>query len=129
VADAQADWPQSYLDFSLIQDKRAREGLPLLNQMWDSGPLEIAGTIEEGDEVAGMLVVHVPGHAPGQIALFRASDGLFVAADAVYTQDVETGQPAPARVPPPAVKWDTEQAGVDPQAGHLPADEHLARSL
>jgi glyoxylase-like metal-dependent hydrolase (beta-lactamase superfamily II) len=110
VADAQADWPQSYLDFSLIQNQRIREGLYRLNQTWDSGPLEIAGTIEEGDEVAGMQVIHVPGHAPGEVALFRPSDGLLLAADAIYTQDAETGQPAPARVPNQFANWSTEQA-------------------
>jgi hydroxyacylglutathione hydrolase len=110
VADAQADWPQSYLDFSLIENEQIREGLYRLNEMWDSGSVEIAGTVEEGDEVAGMQVIHVPGHAPGEIALFRASDGLLLAADAIYTQDAETGQPASARVPHQFANWDTEQA-------------------
>ena len=32
---------------------------------WDGGPVEIAGTLAEGDEVAGFEVVHLPGHAPG----------------------------------------------------------------
>lgn len=110
MADAQAEWPQPYLDFSRIENERVRGGLHRLNQMWDSGPLEIAGTVEEGDQVAGMQVIHVPGHAPGQIALFRASDGLLLAGDAIYTQDAETGQPAPARVPHPFANWSTEQA-------------------
>jgi glyoxylase-like metal-dependent hydrolase (beta-lactamase superfamily II) len=110
VADAQADWPQAYLDFSLIQNPRIREGLPRLNQAWDSGPLEIAGTIAEGDEIAGMQVIHVPGHAPGEIALFRVSDGLLLAGDAIYTQDLETAQPSSARVPHAAANWDTDQA-------------------
>jgi len=30
---------------------------------WDGGPVEIAGTVNEGDEVAGFEVVHLPGHA------------------------------------------------------------------
>jgi glyoxylase-like metal-dependent hydrolase (beta-lactamase superfamily II) len=110
VDDAQTDWPQSYLDFSLINNERIREGLRRLNQMWDSGPVQIAGTVDEGDEVAGMRVVHVPGHAPGEIALFRAADGLLLAGDAIYTQDAETGQPASARVPHQFANWDTEQA-------------------
>jgi hydroxyacylglutathione hydrolase len=110
VADAQADWPQPYLDFGLIQNPLVREALPSLNQAWDSGPLEIAGTIAEGDEIAGMQVIHVPGHAPGEIALFRASDGLLLAGDAIYTTDLETAQPSSARVPHPAANWDTDQA-------------------
>ena len=110
VADAEAGWPQPYINFGLIENEQIREGLYRLNELWDSGPLTIAGTVEEGDEIAGMQVVHTPGHAPGQIALFRASDGLLLAADAVFTQDVETGRPAPARVPHPFANWSTEQA-------------------
>jgi glyoxylase-like metal-dependent hydrolase (beta-lactamase superfamily II) len=112
VADAQADWPQPYLDFNLIENEQIREGIQRLNQMWDSGPVEIAGTIEEGDEIAGTQVIHVPGHAPGEIALFRSSDGLLLAADAIYTQDAETGQPASPRVPHPFANWSTDQAGA-----------------
>ena len=32
---------------------------------WDGGPVPIAGTLAEGDDVAGFEVVHLPGHAPG----------------------------------------------------------------
>ncbi|MFL5862157.1 MAG: hypothetical protein ACJ780_15480 [Solirubrobacteraceae bacterium] len=35
-----------------------------------------AGTVAEGDEIAGFEVVDPPGHAPGLIGLFRRSDGL-----------------------------------------------------
>jgi glyoxylase-like metal-dependent hydrolase (beta-lactamase superfamily II) len=40
----------------------------------------------------------------------RESDRLLIAADAIYTLDPETGQPAPARVPHPFSNWDTEMA-------------------
>jgi hydroxyacylglutathione hydrolase len=110
VADAQGEWPQAYLQFDLIQNEAIRDGIQQLNRQWDSGPLQIAGTIAEGDEIAGMQVIHVPGHAPGEIALFRASDGLLIAGDAIYTQDLEIAQPASARVPHPSTNWDTEQA-------------------
>lgn len=95
VADAQADWPQSYLDFSLIQNQRIPEGLYRLNQTWDGD--------RRHDRGGGRGRRHAshprPGHAPGEIALFRASDRLLLAADAIYTQDAETGDPGPARVP------------------------------
>lgn len=110
VADAESEWPQDYMHFGEIRNDVIRNGLKRLNMAWDSGPLEIAGTLEEGDEVAGMVVIHVPGHAPGQIALFREADGLMLAADAIYTQDLETAQGAPGRVPHPAVNWDTAAA-------------------
>jgi hydroxyacylglutathione hydrolase len=70
----------------------------------------ITGTITDGDEIAGFRVIHIPGHAPGQIAIFRESDRLLLAADAIYTFDTETARPAPARVPHPFSNWDTEMA-------------------
>jgi glyoxylase-like metal-dependent hydrolase (beta-lactamase superfamily II) len=76
----------------------------------DGGPVRIAGTIVEGEQIAGFCVIHIPGHAPGQIALFRAVDRLLIAADAIYTLDAETGQPASARVPHPFSNWNTEMA-------------------
>jgi hydroxyacylglutathione hydrolase len=110
VADAEAAWPQGYLDFAKIENERVREALPALNEAWDSGPLTIAGTVTEGDQVADFTVVHAPGHAPGEIALFRPTDGLLLAGDVIYTQDLETMTPSPARVPHPFANWDTEQA-------------------
>src|SRR5690349_11407167 len=59
LADARGAWPQAYLDFDLIGNEAIRGGLYQLNANWDSGPLEIAGTIAEGDDVAGMRVIHV----------------------------------------------------------------------
>ena len=56
-------------------------GLPRLLARWDGGALEIAGTLEEGDEVAGFSVLHLPGHAPGLIALYREEDGLALVSD------------------------------------------------
>ena len=67
-----------------------------------AGPVQIAGTVAEGDEVAGFKVVHLPGHAPGLIALWRASDRLALASDCFYTLDPQTGRqgpPARARTP------------------------------
>jgi hydroxyacylglutathione hydrolase len=82
-----------------------RAVLPQLVATWHGGPVVIAGTVADG-----FRVVHVPGHAPGLIALFRVADGLLLAADAVYTLDLETGEPAAPRVPHPTVNWDTALA-------------------
>jgi hydroxyacylglutathione hydrolase len=110
VADAEGDGGRHYADFSLIGNERVREGLPRLLDQWDGGPVEISDTVGDGDEVAGFRVIHCPGHAPGQLSLFRDSDGLLIAADTVYTLDMETAQPASARVPHPFSNWDTELA-------------------
>jgi glyoxylase-like metal-dependent hydrolase (beta-lactamase superfamily II) len=78
--------------------------------VWDGGPVEIAGTVEEGDEVAGFRVIHLPGHAPGLIGLWRESDRLALVSDCFYTLDPQTGTPGSARVPHRAFNLDTEQA-------------------
>ncbi len=77
---------------------------------WDGGPVEIAGTVDEGDNVAGFEVVHLPGHAPGLIGLFRASDRLALVSDTIYTLDPQSARREPAHVPHPAFNQDTEQA-------------------
>lgn len=110
VADAEGDAGRSYTDFSLIENEQVRGLVLRLHAEWDGGPVPIADTITDGDAVAGFRVIHIPGHAPGQIALFRESDRLLLAADAIYTLDAETGQPASARVPHPFSNWDTEMA-------------------
>lgn len=76
---------------------------------WDGGPVKIAGTVSEGEEVAGFQVVHIPGHAPGQIALWRESDRLALVTDCFYTLDM-WGRDCPPHVPSAVYNYDTEQA-------------------
>ena len=49
--------------------------------------MKIAGTVAEGDEVAGFEVIHFPGHAPGLIGLWRESDRVALVSDVVYLVD------------------------------------------
>jgi len=76
---------------------------------WDGGPVKISGTVAEGDEVAGFRVIDVPGHAPGQIALWRESDRLALTSDCFYTIDMWGRNSAP-RVPEAIYNFDTDQA-------------------
>jgi glyoxylase-like metal-dependent hydrolase (beta-lactamase superfamily II)/predicted ester cyclase len=76
---------------------------------WDGGPVEIAGTLAEGDDVAGFKVVEIPGHAPGQIALWRESDRLALVSDCFYTIDMWGRDSAP-HLPTAMYNYDTEQA-------------------
>jgi glyoxylase-like metal-dependent hydrolase (beta-lactamase superfamily II)/predicted ester cyclase len=78
--------------------------------VWDGGAVEIAGTVQEGDEIAGFKVVDLPGHAPGLIGLYRESDRLALVSDCFYTLDPQTGRKGAARVPHPAFDIDVEQA-------------------
>ncbi|HEY4450558.1 MAG TPA: MBL fold metallo-hydrolase [Solirubrobacteraceae bacterium] len=99
-------WPAELrgLPFPLRQAHR------LLHRFaWDGGPVEIAGTVEEGEEIAGFRVVHLPGHAPGMIALWRESDRVALSSDCFYTLDMWGRDSAP-RLPAALYNFDTEQA-------------------
>ena len=76
---------------------------------WDGGPVKIAGTVVEGDELAGFRVIELPGHAPGQIGLWRESDRLALTSDCFYTLDM-WGRDCPPRLPVDLYNYDTEQA-------------------
>jgi glyoxylase-like metal-dependent hydrolase (beta-lactamase superfamily II)/predicted ester cyclase len=77
---------------------------------WDGGATSVAGTVGEGDEVAGFRVIELPGHAPGLIGLFRESDRLALVSDLVYTIDPLTARKGGPRIPHPAFDADTEMA-------------------
>lgn len=75
--------------------------------------MRIAGTVSEGDQVAGFRVHHFPGHAPGQIGLFRESDRLALVSDTVYLIDSTRLKALPegeASVPHPVWNQDHAQA-------------------
>jgi glyoxylase-like metal-dependent hydrolase (beta-lactamase superfamily II)/predicted ester cyclase len=76
---------------------------------WDAGPVKISGTVQEGDEVAGFRVIHLPGHAPGLIGLWRESDRLALVSDCFYTLDM-WGRGCPPAVPAKTYNFDTDQA-------------------
>jgi hydroxyacylglutathione hydrolase len=76
---------------------------------WDGGPVKIAGTVTEGDELAGFRVIELPGHAPGQIGLWRESDRLALTSDCFYTLDM-WGRDCSPRLPEHLYNFDTEQA-------------------
>jgi len=83
---------------------------PFLHKhVWDGGPVKIAGTVSEGDDVAGFRVVHIPGHAPGLIALWRESDRLALVSDLIYTIDMR-GRHSEPHMPDDAYNWNSELA-------------------
>ncbi len=108
-ADAEGDGGVHYFHLEQLAP-HARLAYPGLLRMWDGGPVEIAGTVADGDDVSGFRVVHLPGHAPGLIALYRERDGLALTSDLFYTLDIQTGLHGPPRVAHPAFNFDTEQA-------------------
>src|SRR5215208_5109668 len=107
--DAEGDAGAHYFHLDRLAP-HARVIYPPLLRMWDGGPLEIAGTVDEGDDVGGFRVVHLPGHAPGLIGLYRERDGVALVSDAFYTLDIQTGLHGAPRVAHPAFNADTERA-------------------
>ena len=105
----------------------SRRIYPFLHRRWDGGAVKISGTVSEGDEVAGFSVHHFPGHAPGQIGLFREADRLALVTDTIYLADSERLKPLPegeASVPHPAWNWDHgEGQGLGPKARRARAGE------
>jgi hydroxyacylglutathione hydrolase len=99
-------WPQGLagLPMGLRQIHRL-----LHRYAWDGGPVKIADTVSEGDEVAGFRVIDLPGHAPGQIGLWRESDRLALSSDCFYTLDM-LGRDCAPRLPEDLYNFDTEQA-------------------
>ncbi|CQD16615.1 metallo-beta-lactamase superfamily protein [Mycolicibacterium conceptionense] len=77
-----------YYDYGALANPVVRAGFQLMMPWFDGGPCEIAGTLSEGEDVAGLRVVHLPGHSPGQIALWRESDRIALTTDAFYTLDI-----------------------------------------
>jgi hydroxyacylglutathione hydrolase len=108
-ADAEGDGGRHYFDLSQLSP-HGRVLLSAMLPVWDGGPVTIAGTVEEGDDVAGFRVVALPGHAPGLIGLWRERDRLALVSDCFYTLDPQTGKHGHARVPHRAFNQDTEQA-------------------
>ena len=96
---------RDYHDLSKLR-AYARPFYARMLSVWNGGPVAIAGTVAEGDEVAGFRVVELPGHAPGQIGLFRESDRLALCSDTVYTLDIQTGVYGGPRVAHPAFDED-----------------------
>lgn len=107
--DAEGDGGRHYADFSKLPPP-ARWVYPHLFRVWDGGPVRIDGIVNEGDEVAGFEVVHLPGHAPGMIALWRERDRVALTSDCFYTIDPRTGLKGKPRVAHDAFNLHPEEA-------------------
>ncbi len=146
VEYAEAEDGQPYTDFGALPMFRkgnpTRAGIWLMHHyVWDAGPVRVARTLREGEAVAGFEVVHLPGHAPGLIALWRERDRLALTSDCFYMLDAYSGEPSEPAVPYDAFNLDTAEAqrsvrklsALDPATccpGHLgPLTEDVSARL
>ncbi len=109
VPDAEGDGGEHDFDLSLLP----LPSRPLTGRVmrgFDSGPLQIAATVAEGDRVGDFEVVHLPGHSPGCIGLWRERDRLALTNDcfALFHPSLPCAGRRP-RVPHPAFNWSTER--------------------
>ncbi|HEV7807950.1 MAG TPA: MBL fold metallo-hydrolase [Solirubrobacteraceae bacterium] len=109
VADAQGAGGRTRWDLSKLPPAARLVHHAMHRWVWDGGPVHISGTVREGDEIAGFRVIELPGHAPGQIGLWRAADRVALVSDCFYMTTM-WGRPTAAHVPHEAYNLDTEQA-------------------
>jgi glyoxylase-like metal-dependent hydrolase (beta-lactamase superfamily II)/ketosteroid isomerase-like protein len=99
-------WPRQLVGLPTPQRQLHRA---LHRYAWDGGPVKIADTLLEDDDVAGFRVIELPGHSPGMIGLWRESDRVALSSDCFYTLDM-WGRKCPAHLPEQLYNYDTEQA-------------------
>ena len=108
VEEAEGSGGRSYMRFDRLP-AWIRPMYSVAPGLWDGGPVSVAGTVSEGDRVAGFEVVELSGHAPGLIGLWRESDRLALTSDCFYLLD-PIGRDVSSRPLHHAFNLDTEQA-------------------
>jgi hydroxyacylglutathione hydrolase len=107
-ADMEGDGGEHYFDFKKLPFY-ARPLTAKLMRSWDDGPLTVDKTLVEGDAVGDFEVIHLPGHGPGCIGLWRASDRLAISNDCFALFDPALPRAGKPRIPHPTFNWSTEQ--------------------
>ncbi|HEY1538683.1 MAG TPA: MBL fold metallo-hydrolase [Solirubrobacteraceae bacterium] len=108
-ADVEGDGGAHYFDYEKLPFY-ARPLTRRIMRSWDGGPLHVAQTLAEGDRVGeDFEVVHLPGHGPGCIGLWRASDRLALSNDCFALFDPAFPRPGRPRIPHPTFNWSTER--------------------
>jgi hydroxyacylglutathione hydrolase len=77
----------------------------LIRRIWQGPPHEVGRVLNEGDEVAGFRVIHAPGHARGEVILFRDSDRVAICGDVIRNMSYATTLPG-IREPPDIFTYD-----------------------
>ena len=65
----------------------------LQRRFWAGPAHPVARRLAEGDEVGGFTVIETPGHSPGHVSYWRASDRTLVAGDVLFGRHPLTGRP------------------------------------
>jgi len=130
-------------DVEAMEGRRAmQEAAPnnpynrLIKRIWQGPPYKVDRVLNEGDELAGLRVVHAPGHSRGEVIFFRDSDRVAICGDVIRNMSYATGRPMIAE-PPEIFTYDPAEnrrsilklAGLNPSLilpGHGPAVTDMA---
>jgi hydroxyacylglutathione hydrolase len=77
----------------------------IIARVWQGPPYKVERVFNEGDEFAGMRVVHAPGHARGEVIFFRDSDRVAICGDVIRNMSYATGLPG-IKEPPSIFTYD-----------------------
>ena len=80
----------------------------LIRRLWEGPPHKVDRTFSEGDDVAGFRVIHAPGHARGEVILWRESDRVAICGDVVRNMSYWTTL-AGVREPPQVFTYDVAE--------------------
>lgn len=61
-------------------------------RIWAGPPHPVGRVLQEGDEVAGFRVLHMPGHTPGHVVYFREADRVAIIGDLVLHLGARLGR-------------------------------------
>lgn len=68
--------------------------LELQRRFWKGPGVRVDRALREGDDLdAGFVVLETPGHSPGHLSFWRASDRVLVAGDVLFGRHPVTGRP------------------------------------
>jgi len=77
-------------------DGRAKARMPLLLRLFARvHPAPVAIQLREGDRVGPLLVVHLPGHTPGEVAFYHPQRKILFSGDSVVERKGRLTLPAP----------------------------------
>ena len=76
-------------------DGRVRPPMPLLMRLFmRTHPAPVAVTLNDGDRIGPLLVVHAPGHTPGEVVFYHATRKILFSGDAVVERKGQLTIPA-----------------------------------
>jgi len=85
------------------------DGMKMVENMWAGPAYPVQRVLHDGDEIAGFRVIHTPGHTPGHVIYFRASDRVAIVGDLLCSMNPLTGE-AGLDETPDALTWDREES-------------------